>query len=96
MSANTTFEIDKAEKLKAALQRTKETVQQDWQSTTSTLNNLKSLWNDNQRLKADPVLEKLIANYQTIELELDRHLQSISEQIRIAQNRQEKLDSLKK
>jgi len=92
---NTTFEIDKAEKLKAALQRTKETIQQDWQTTASALKNLQSLWNDNQSAKAEQFLEKLASNYRSIETELENHLQSISEQIRIAQNQQEKIESFK-
>jgi uncharacterized protein YihD (DUF1040 family) len=92
---NTTFEIDKAEKLKISLQRTKETIQQDWQTTASALKNLQSQWNDNQSIKVEQFLEKLAANYRSIETDLDSHIQVISEQIRIAQNQQEKIESFK-
>ena len=89
MSTNTTFEIDKAEQLKLSFQRTKDGIQQDWQTTASTLKNLQSLWNDNQSAKAEQFLEKLASNYRSIETNLDRNIQSISEQINIAQNQKE-------
>ena len=95
MSSNTTFEIDKAEKLKTSLQSLKESIQQDWQTTASALKNLQSQWNDNQSIKAEQFLEKITSNYQSIEINLDSQIQSISEQIRIAQARQEKIESLK-
>lgn len=94
--SNTTFEIDKAEKLKTSLQQTKDGIQQDWQTTASALKNLQSLWNDNQSAKAEQFLEKLASNYQSIETNLDRNIQSISEQINIAQNQKEKSAALKK
>lgn len=94
--SNTTFEIDKAEKLKASLQQTKDGIQQDWQTTASALKNLQSLWNDNQSAKAEQFLEKLASNYRSIETNLDRNIQSISEQINIAQNQKEKSAALKK
>lgn len=94
--SNTTFEIDKAEKLKTSLQQTKEGIQQDWQTTASALKNLQSLWNDNQSAKAEQFLEKLASNYRSIETNLDRNIQSISEQINIAQNQKEKSAALKK
>ena len=95
MSSNTTFEIDKAEKLKTSLQSLKESIQQDWQTTASALKNLQSQWNDNQSIKAEQFLEKITSNYQSIEINIDSQIQSISEQIRIAQARQEKIESLK-
>jgi|GEM_PF-3279172 len=94
--SNTTFEIDKAEKLKTSLQQTKDGIQQDWQTTASALKNLQSLWNDNQSAKAEQFLEKLASNYRSIETNLDRNIQSISEQINIAQNQKEKSAALKK
>ena len=94
--SNTTFEIDKAEKLKTSLQQTKDGIQQDWQTTASALKNLQSLWNDNQSAKAEQFLEKLVSNYRSIETNLDRNIQSISEQINIAQNQKEKSAALKK
>ena len=94
--SNTTFEIDKAEKLKASLQQTKDGIQQDWQTTASALKNLQSLWNDNQSAKAEQFLEKLASNYRSIETNLDLNIQSISEQINIAQNQKEKSAALKK
>lgn len=94
--SNTTFEIDKAEKLKTSLQQTKDRIQQDWQTTASALKNLQSLWNDNQSAKAEQFLEKLASNYRSIETNLDRNIQSISEQINIAQNQKEKSAALKK
>lgn len=94
--SNTTFEIDKAEKLKTSLQQTKDGIQQDWQTTASALKNLQSLWNDNQSAKAEQFLEKLASNYQSIETNLDRNIQSISEQINIAQNQKEKSAAFKK
>ena len=95
MSSNTTFEIDKAEKLKTSLQSLKESIQQDWQTTASALKNLQSQWNDNQSIKTEQFLEKITSNYRSIEINLDSQIQSISEQIRIAQARQEKIESLK-
>ena len=95
MSSNTTFEIDKAEKLKTSLQSLKESIQQDWQTTASALKNLQSQWNDNQSIKAEQFLEKITSNYRSIEINLDSQIQSISEQIRIAQDRQEKIESFK-
>ena len=95
MSSNTTFEIDKAKKLKTSLQSLKESIQQDWQTTASALKNLQSQWNDNQSIKAEQFLEKITSNYRSIEINLDSQIQSISEQIRIAQARQEKIESLK-
>ena len=95
MSTNTTFEIDKAEKLKTGLQSLKDSLQQDWQITASALKNLQSQWNDNQSAKAEKFLEKITSNYQSIEINLESHIQSISEQISIAQNRQEKIESFK-
>ena len=94
--SNTTFEIDKAEKLKTSLQQTKDGIQQDWQTTASALKNLQSLWNDNQSAKAEQFLEKLVSNYRSIETNLDRNIQSISEQINIAQNQKEKSAAFKK
>jgi len=94
--SNTTFEIDKAEKLKTSLQQTKDGIQQDWQTTASALKNLQSLWNDNQSAKAEQFLEKLASNYRSIETNLDLNIQSISEQINIAQNQKEKSAALKK
>ena len=94
--SNTTFEIDKAEELKTSLQQTKDRIQQDWQTTASALKNLQSLWNDNQSAKAEQFLEKLASNYRSIETNLDRNIQSISEQINIAQNQKEKSAALKK
>ena len=94
--SNTTFEIDKAEKLKTSLQQTKDGIQQDWQTTASALKNLQSLWNDNQSAKAEQFLEKLASNYRSIETNLDRNIQSIAEQINIAQNQKEKSAALKK
>ena len=94
--SNTTFEIDKAEKLKTSLQQTKDGIQQDWQTTASALKNLQSLWNDNQSATAEQFLEKLASNYRSIETNLDRNIQSISEQINIAQNQKEKSAALKK
>ena len=81
MSPNTTFEIDKAEKLKTSLQSLKESIQQDWQITTSALKNLQSQWNDNQSAKAEQFLEKITSNYRSIEINLESQIQSISEQI---------------
>ena len=95
MSTNTTFEIDKAEKLKTGLQSLKDSLQQDWQITASALKNLQSQWNDNQSAKAVKFVEKITSNYQSIEINLESHIQSISEQISIAQNRQEKIESFK-
>ena len=94
--SNTTFEIDKAEELKTSLQQTKDRIQQDWQTTASALKNLQSLWNDNQSAKAEQFLEKLASNYRSIETNLDLNIQSISEQINIAQNQKEKSAALKK
>lgn len=95
MSTNTIFEIDKAEKLKSGLQSLKDSIHQDWQTTASALKNLQSQWNDNQSAKAEQFLEKIPANYRSIEINLDSHIQSISEQISIAQNQQAKIESFK-
>jgi vacuolar-type H+-ATPase subunit I/STV1 len=95
MSPNTVFEIAKAEQLKASLQSLRECVKQDWQITAAAIKNLQSQWNDNQSIKAEKFLEEIASNYQAIETSLDSQIQSISEQISIAQNRQEKIDALK-
>lgn len=95
MSPNTVFEIDKAEQLKTSLQSLKDSIQQDWQATTTAIKNLQSQWNDNQSIEAEQFLEEIISNYQAIETDLDSHIQSISEQISIAQKQQEKMGALR-
>ena len=92
--ARTSFERQDAEDLLNQLKQYHETQRQEWSSVLNQWKNLESVWLDKQYEKFEPLFDKLSSTYSEAEKDCEKYITFIQKQIKIDEQKEEKLKNL--
>jgi hypothetical protein len=87
----TSFDSQDAENLLKDLQDINDDLRHEWSKVLNQWSNLKSVWRDVQFDRFEPLFEKFQTAYHEAEKECDQYTTFMKEQIRINENKKEKL-----
>jgi len=94
MAEQTKFSTDDASDLLRELQQFKDILNDEWSRVLNQWSNLESVWHDQQFDKFEPLFEKVIVNYRDTEQENEKYISFIQEEIKIAEERNQRLGNL--
>ena len=94
MAKQTTFSSEDAEILLKQLIQFRENLTQEWSTVLNQWGNLKSCWRDEQFDKFEPLFDEFAATYSDAEQQCETYISFLQEQIRIAEDRKQKLGAL--
>lgn len=94
MSTVTSFDLDDAKLLLNQLVQWRQVLRIEWQAVSGQWGNLSMAWHDTQRDKFEPYYTKLLSDWNMTETNLDSAIVFLTEQIRIAEERQSRLGAL--
>ncbi len=89
--AQTSFDSQNAEDLLKQLEQFRDTIRHEWSRVLNQWGNLKSVWHDQQFDKFEPIFEKFISTYRDAEQENEKYIQFLQEQIKINEEKKQKL-----
>ena len=94
MGKQTSFDKQNAEALMSQLQQLHETIEKERSKVLSQWGKLQTSWADEQYYKFQPFLGKFAATYGDAERQLEKDVAFLKEQIRLAEERRQKLGNL--
>lgn len=95
MSQQTSFDVLDAKVLDSHLQQFRDVLIREWSSVSSQWRNLSMTWHDDQHARFEPIFNKLLATYADAQRETEEYIAFLENQIRIAEERAQKLAGLK-
>lgn len=95
MSQQTSFSIEDAKELLTQLQQFRDVLVREWSRVSNQWHNLSMTWHDEQRTQFEPIYSKLLGTYADAQQEAEQYIAFLDNQIRIADERKQKLSGLK-
>lgn len=95
MSQQTSFDIQDARDLRAQLTQLRDLLRQEWRGVSLQANNLRMSWHDSKRdVFDDHYRQQIESPYADVERELDEYIEFINNQLRIAEDLNQRLGDL--